>query len=279
MSRGALYLPVTTKYENSGDINEGRFTDDFVARIETIQGDLRRAEAVSGVQTMEEFRANLDQLSEESEDDLDLALAWAMSGRECSFVSCWTLGQAESPAMWRDFGDDSTGVVIQSTIRRVSNELEHVLDEDSKYDGGREWRLLQGPITYDRQDIHAYLSHEIVGADSAFLVPLFFLDGGVRSYAHEEEYRFVAYNIEELAEAAADRLQDVIAPKGTYVRSGDAIRRTVINGAAYIEVEAIPHRLLTGIIFGSQISPGDARSIEDLLRRFGLASAIKGSAI
>ena len=41
-------------------------------------------------------------------------------GRELLVINCWYLGKADSPKMWREYCGGSTGIAINSTIRKLS---------------------------------------------------------------------------------------------------------------------------------------------------------------
>jgi len=58
----------------------------------------------------ENLYPQIDGMADRNEED----------GRELLVVNCWYLGKADSPKMWKEYSGGSSGIAINSTIRKLS---------------------------------------------------------------------------------------------------------------------------------------------------------------
>jgi hypothetical protein len=255
--RKGLYLPSALTFEKT-DINEGRFTTRYVRRIKDIQNSLRREQAVRGVQSVDEFESNLARISDDVDDELNIEIAWAAAARENAYVSCWTINKGEDLKMWHSFGGKGKGVAIRSTIRKVRNSLENIMDPDRHAYEGEELDLVEGEIFYARQNLDTWLDERNI--DQAFLLPLFFLDRG--SFEHEKEYRFIAYDVNEISETAAEIINNGIEARGNIVKAIAHRRKYAGLHDRHVDVTVDLDYLMTEIILGPAMPPSVVKKVE-----------------
>jgi hypothetical protein len=268
LRKRVLSLPVALAFEKT-DVNEGRFTTRYVRKMRDIQDSLRREQAVRGTHSADEFGSNLASISDYVDEELSVAIAWAVAARENAYVSCWTRNEGEHAKMWDFFGDGGRGVAIRSTIRKVRNSLENVMDPYSRvYDDGERLDLVEGEIFYARQKLDRWLDERNI--EQAHLLPLFFLDGGPGSFEHEEEYRFVAYDLSEISEAAADILNGGVEVRGNIVDSLAQRRKAIGFLDRHVNVTVNLDFLMTEILLGPAMQPSVAKTVEQEISTRGL---------
>ena len=92
-------------------------------------------------------------------------------GREMNCVSCWFLGSEESEKMWVEYVGTSEGVVIQSTVRKLIQNV-YTMFEDT-YIGKVRY------VDFDKKDVdRSYRHHKAFYKDA-------------KMYSHESELRIV----------------------------------------------------------------------------------------
>ncbi|MFQ5772240.1 MAG: hypothetical protein ACE5HX_17020 [bacterium] len=97
-------------------------------------------------------------------------------GRELLVINCWYLGKADSPKMWKEYCGGSTGIAINSTIRKLSQYI-YTWPEYSHI----------GKVQYVDFDTHEMAPYEANQAhERAFLKS--------QKYSGENEIRIVTMN-------------------------------------------------------------------------------------
>ncbi|MBS1972327.1 MAG: DUF2971 domain-containing protein [Bdellovibrionales bacterium] len=240
-----LYLPTAVKYEDS-DLNEARFSRSYVNVVR-----------------------NWFRKSFKDDDSTDLfftsTISNLLAAREVSFISCWTHKDKEDAKLWEYFANDFSGVAIYSTIQKVNEELFNFCEENSPFD------VRSNAVTYDRENAHTYID----GANEVddYHLPFFFLDGDSdpdTDFEHEQEYRFILYNAEEL-QKTSERLfvTDSVSFDGNHINISKFRRRvnTKKQRGKSIKVPVDLSNLLIKISLGSRISKKNEKIIRRLIER------------
>lgn len=251
ISDGTIYLPTAAKYEGT-DLNEGRFTDTYVRVVRN-------------------WVKQFEQTDITEDEEVALFLSRLLAAREASYISCWTARDNEDEDMWQTFGDQKKGIALKSTIGKVCDEFYDYCDNNEPID------LSMGLIEYDRMRMHAHLSVETIHDCH---LPLFFLDGGQKNYIHEQEYRFIIYNPEEVSDIASDLLtEESIRLEGS-IKLSDQYRQRIsgsLGGGLSVPVNL--EKLLLEIRFGSEMDSSMKEEIKKNLLAMQIAVQCQNSTI
>ena len=125
-----------------------------------------------------------------------------------------------------------------------------------------------GKILYDRQNMGRYLDEEALM--HKFHWPLFFLDGGDRSFKHEKEVRFIFHDRDSWGDVRDEILKNGSAEKAfvEVMRDRFLKRDSIIDGQGI----KIPFDLSNGtleIIFGSKMKENQKQGFIQRLEEIG----------
>lgn len=124
------------------------------------------------------------------------------------FVSCWHANDQESAAMWRLYSQSSESICIQTTLEKLTTLLP---DE-----------ILVGNVSYLDYDTDEFPSLNLLG-------PIMHKR---KSFAHEQEFRLVAWTLAELEGSDAIRKRANSSGLGIPLPPEEYIERIYINPIA-----------------------------------------------
>jgi hypothetical protein len=238
----SIFLPTAINYEDT-DLNEGRFTDTYVKVVRNWVSQYEHPET-------------------SEDEEIAMHLSKLLAAREVSYISCWTVRDYEDEQMWETFGDGKRGVALKSTIGKICDEFYDHCDENEPVD------LTMGLIEYDRMNMHKHISAETI---FDYHLPLFFLDGGQRSFIHEREFRFIIYDPAEVDDLSSDILTaDEVVLGGTIQLSKKYRERISSNLGKGISVPINLENFLLEIHFGSAMDAGTKDKIRKKLMELQL---------
>lgn len=245
----SIVLPTAHKYEPS-DYNEGRFTDQYVKVVRNFVKYLNKDRDVQEPVYISE------------DEEVENYLSSVLASREASFISCWTLKEAEDERLWIIFAQDKTGVLLRSTISKIHEEFGNFCDDNPSL------KIDSNLIMYERSNMHSHVDQNSV-YDS--LLPLFFLNSGEESFIHESEYRFIIYDenkIEEISEKLildkSINLCGSIQLSQTYRDRTNSIKGDILKVPVNLE------NLLIDVRFGSAMKESMRVSILKKMDSIGL---------
>ena len=251
VENSSIFLPTASFYEDT-DLNEGRFSDTYVR---VVRNWVRQFEHPDTTE----------------DEEIAIYLSKLLAAREVSYISCWTVRDREDEQMWQTFGDQKRGVALRTTIGKICDEFYDYCSDNEPVDLG------MGLIEYDRMNMHTRVSVETI---HDYHLPLFFLDGGARSFRHEQEYRFIIYNPEDVGELSSDLLTQGDIQIGGAIRLTDQYRNRITGSLGTgLSVPVDLENFLLEVRLGSAMAPDVKESIRNKLMERQLAITCRDSTV